>query len=115
MKAANQFPKILLYRPYTDMRKQTMGLATIVEEQMRQNPFEDILFLFCNRRRDILKAIYFDKSGFCLWSKKLDQSKFPWLTKGNGEIEISATDFDLLIDGVDIFKRHKKLNFSSLS
>ena len=51
----------------TDMRKQINGLALIVEQQMEANVFEPSLFLFCNGERRILKALYWDRNGFCLW------------------------------------------------
>ena len=83
---------------------------------MEQDLFANTLFLFCNRKRDIFKAIYFDKAGFCLWMKKLDQDKFPWFKAPHGkQIKISSEDFNLLIDGVDVFKRHNKLEFGGYS
>ena len=51
----------------TDMRKQINGLALLVQEQMELNPFEAALFVFCNRSRQLLKAVYWDRTGFCLW------------------------------------------------
>lgn len=97
------------------MRKQSAGLSEMVESSFGESPFQDVLFVFCNRRRDIIKALYFDRAGFCLWTKKLDQNRFPWLKSEVSKIVISPEDFDLMIDGVDIFKRHKKLSFKSVS
>lgn len=116
MKRSCEFTKILLYRLPVDMRKQSLGLATIVECSLEKNPFEEgHLFVFNNRRRDIIKALYFDKAGFCLWSKRLDQSKFPWPKAGDEKsISISPEDLDLVFDGVDVFKRHMRLDFDSL-
>ena len=51
----------------TDMRKQINGLAIIAEEEMRLDPLGGSLFLFCNRDRRILKALYWERNGFCLW------------------------------------------------
>lgn len=116
MKKAHDFQKIYLYREPVDMRKQINGLAELVEDQMQQDLFANSLFLFCNRRRDIFKAIYFDKAGFCLWMKKLDQDRFPWFKSPQAtQIKITSEDFNLLIDGVDVFKRHNKLDFGSYS
>jgi transposase len=56
----------------TDMRKQINGLAIMVEQQLEKNPFEDgALYLFCNKERRILKALYWDVTGFCLWQNQL--------------------------------------------
>jgi transposase len=63
----------------TDMRKQINGLALIVEQQMESNVFEGALFLFCNGEpRRNLKALYLDRTGFCLWQKCLEKHRFPW-------------------------------------
>ncbi|NRA68947.1 MAG: IS66 family insertion sequence element accessory protein TnpB [Pseudobacteriovorax sp.] len=116
MKQASDFSKILLWREPVDMRKQINGLAEIVESELQENLFENTLFLFCNKKRDLVKAIYFDKAGFCLWIKKLDSDRFPWFRKADqAELTISARDFELVVDGVDVFKRHRKLNFTSYS
>lgn len=115
MKSAVQFKKIMLYLPPTDMRKQVMGLAEMVDSILEEDPFEDCLYLFCNRRRDIVKGLYFDRAGFCLWMKKLDREKFPWLTAHDGKMLIESKDLDLLLEGVDVFKRHKRLTFESIS
>ena len=116
MKRASQFKKIFLYKHPTDMRKQIVGLAEMVESVLKEDPFSDLLFVFCNRKRDIIKAIYFDKAGLCLWTKRLDKDKFSWLKPtAKNKYVISAKDLDLLLDGVDVLKRHKKLEFSKLS
>ena len=116
MKRGSDFLKIMLCIEPTDMRKQANGLSEMVQNSLDKNPFADCLYLFCNRRRGILTALYFDKAGFCLWTKRLDQSRFPWLrVKDKVVVEINSKDFELIIDGVDVFKRHKKLDFESVS
>ena len=116
MKSSGDFTKILLYGHPTDMRKQSQSLAVIVEDELGLSPFEEgCLFIFCNRKRDILKALYFDRAGFCMWVKKLDEGRFPWVKNENGTVSMAAKDIDLVCDGVDVFKRHKKLIFSSTS
>lgn len=115
MKRPSDFKRIMLYREACDMRKQINGLAEIVQESMEEDPFSADLYLFCNRKKDILKAVYFDRAGFCLWVKKLDKQRFPWLRKHNQpKVVVRAEDLELIFDGVDVFKRHEKLNFKSL-
>lgn len=97
------------------MRKQAAGLSEIVQTSLGQNPCGELLFIFCNKRRDIMKALYFDRAGFCLWTKRLDQSRFPWLKSASRTYEITAADLELVFDGVDVFKRHKELKFNSVS
>ena len=62
----------------TDMRKQINGLVLLVQEQMQLSPFEAALFVFCNGQRRVLKAVYWDQTGFCLWMKRLERGRFPW-------------------------------------
>ena len=62
----------------TDLRKQINGLVLLVQEQMQLSPFEAALFVFCNRQRRVLKAVYWDRTGFCLWMKRLEKGRFSW-------------------------------------
>lgn len=61
----------------TDMRKAINGLSMIASEQMEADPLSGSLFLFCNRYRRILKCLYWDRNGFCLWHKRLERDRFP--------------------------------------
>lgn len=78
MKAIAEFENIYIHRAPVDMRKNINGLAAIVEAEMKLNLRTSSLFVFCNGRRTHVKILYFDRSGFALWLKKLDDSKFPW-------------------------------------
>ena len=63
----------------TDMRKQINWLAVMVEQDMGVSPFEPALFVFCNQSRRILKALYWDRNGLCLWQKRVSgRDRFPW-------------------------------------
>lgn len=63
----------------TDMRKQINGLSIVVEAEMKQEPFSGNLFLFCGRTRTLLKALYWDRNGFWLSLKRLEEGRFPGL------------------------------------
>ena len=69
---------VYIHRDPVDFRKSINGLSLIVEESMGLSPFASALFVFCNRKRDKLKVLYWDNSGFCLWYKRLEQEKFKW-------------------------------------
>lgn len=99
----------------TDMRKQAFGLSLIVTEELEKDPFSGSLFLFCNVRRTILKGLYWEKNGFWLLSKKLEKHRFPWPTDRQGISEITEEQLRWLFDGIDFWKAHTKLNFSSVS
>ena len=62
----------------TDMRKSINGLSVLVERAMEMNPFDGDLFVFCNRRRNMIKIFYWDKNGFALWHKRLEKHRFHW-------------------------------------
>lgn len=112
MKAISSFDFIYLYRAPVDMRKSITGLCVIVDQEMKLDLKTSALFIFCNRRRNRLKILYFDKSGFALWFKRLEEAKFSWPKSVDNEvIEIAATDLELLLTGVNIWTRFEKIQF----
>ena len=65
---------IYLYMDIVDFRKSINGLIVVVEQDMNLNPFRDALFVFCNKKRDKVKILYWDKTGFALWYKRLEKT-----------------------------------------
>jgi transposase len=111
------FSKVRIFiRPgHTDMRKAINGLAVMVSEDMNGDPLSGGLYLFCNRQRKNMKALYWDRNGFCLWQKKLEKHKFPWPNTDEGARELTREELDLLLKGIDFFHAHTKLKFSKVS
>jgi transposase len=100
----------------TDMRKQINGLALIIEQGMECNVFEPSLFLFCNGERRILKALYWDRTGFCLWQKRLEKHRFPWpRTSEQARCEIDAEKLRMLLEGIDFWSAHQELSYTRVS
>jgi len=100
-----------------DFRKGIFGLATLVESEFDLNPFSGGLFVFGNRRRDQVKILYWDRNGFCLWQKRLEQDRYHWLSSDDHAMEvISRQQLDWLLDGLDLRRvtGHKERNFSSV-
>lgn len=91
----------------TDMRKQINGLAYLVEQGMGKSPFTGDLFLFCGRDKKMLKALYWDKNGFCLWTKRLEKGIFPWPASDSEHVIFTHEELDMLLDGIDFRKRFK--------
>ena len=108
--------KVYLALGNTDMRKAINGLSILVQESMDLDPFSGHLFVFCNRRRNILKILYWDRNGFCLWSKRLEKHFFRWPESNEEVIKIDQRELMWLVDGLEINqqKAHRRLSYSVL-
>lgn len=96
MRAVSSFENIYIHRRPVNMRKSINGLSVIVDQEMGLDLQSSSLFIFCNKRRTHLKILYFDKSGFALWLKRLEASKFPWAKGFDKEvIEMGSSDLEL--------------------
>jgi transposase len=115
MKSITEFGELFIHRQPVDMRKNINGLSIIVQEGMGCDLKSNSLFIFCNQRRTHLKILYFDKSGFALWLKRLEGSKFSWpKTLDQNVISISVADMKLLLDGINIWTRFEEVHFDHL-
>lgn len=108
--------KVYLSLGSTDMRKAINGLSIPVSEQLEQDPFSGHLFVFCNRKRNMLKILYWDRNGFCLWHKKLEKHTFQWPTSGEEVMTIGKRELAWLMDGLDIRQAdaHEPLKYSAI-
>lgn len=96
----------------TDFRKAINGLSALVHEQMSLDPYSGNYFVFCNRTRTLLKILYWDINGFCLWHKRLEADKFRW-PKSESEVrEMTRQEFQWLMQGLDFFNAHTEKNYS---
>ena len=100
----------------TDMRKSINGLSIMVIEQLALNPLSGHLFCFCNRKRDIVKILYLDRNGFCLWHKRLEKDSFRWPSSKKEIMTIERRELIWLMDGIDIYQKqaHKTLKYPTL-
>lgn len=96
----------------TDMRRGFDRLAEQAEQVTRQHPQSGHLFVFRSRRGDRLKALYFDRDGYVLWYKRLEEGTFklPKLAAEQGSVELKASELAMLLDGIDLssIKRVKR-------
>jgi len=106
--------RIFLRPGTTDLRKAVNGLSAIVQEDMKQNPFSGSVYLFCNNERKLLKAVYWDKTGFWLSQKRLEKNRFPWPHDDNEARELTASELHMLLAGIDFFKAHKEVVFKKV-
>ena len=87
---------------YTDLRKGIDGLAGMVQQQFHLDPFQNALFLFCGRRRDRIKGLYWEGDGFVLVYKRLETGSFQWPRNGNEAKEITAQQYRWLMEGLSV-------------
>jgi len=104
--------KVYIALGATDMRKSINGLSLLVVDQFDLDVFSGNLFAFCNRRRDLIKILYWDDNGFCIWLKRLEKDIFRWPDSEQDVMEISRTALDWLLSGLDLRQAHKRLNYT---
>jgi transposase len=118
MRALQSFEGIYLHRDPVDMRKAIDGLCQIVEQEGMGDLMGAHLFVFCSKKRNRLKILYFDRSGFCLWQKRLEKQKFSWpkpLARARlpETIVFTSEQLEWLLDGYEVWKMKpfEKLQF----
>jgi transposase len=104
--------RIFISTEPTDMRKGFDGLSAIVEHQWGASPFSGDLFVFSNRRRTLLKLLYWDSDGFAIWYKRLEEGTFriPEPT-ADGRIELTAAKLAMLLEGIDFTRTRKRKRY----
>jgi transposase len=101
MIAAASGVRVLLATQPVDFRKGASGLAALVAEHLKADPFSGAIFCFRSKRADRLKLILWDGSGLCLFAKRLDEGKFRWPKIENGVMRLTAAQLAALIAGLD--------------
>jgi transposase len=99
----------------TDMRKAINGLSILVEQAMDLNPFSGDLFVFCNRCQNIIKILYWDENGFCLWQKRLEEHRFKWPRLPEQVLAINREQLNWLLAGLDFSSAHQRLYYQRTS
>ena len=104
--------RVFLCTSTTDMRKGFDTLAVVVREGLGCDPLSGHLFLFVGRRRDRLKILYWDRDGYALWYKRLEQGTFrmPVAKPDAASVELKASELAMLLEGIDLrsIKRRKR-------
>ena len=85
---------------YTDLRRGIDGLASLVQQQFQLDPFTNALFLFCGRRRDRIKGLYWEGDGFVLVYKRLEQGSYQWPRSVNEVRSLTAQQYRWLMEGL---------------
>ena len=97
---------------YTDLRRGIDGLAGIVQTQFHLDPFQNALFLFCGRRKDRLKGLYWEGDGFVLVYKRLESGSFQWPRNGEEARQLTPQQYRWLMEGLSVEqpKAHKTVS-----
>jgi transposase len=109
--------RVFLCREPVDLRRSIDGLSVLVEKELGLDPFAPQLVVFCNRKRDKIKILYWEKSGFVLWYKRLEQDRFPWLSPATPSVvTLSGRELNWLLDGIDVFamKPHEVRSYETV-
>jgi len=93
--------RIWLAAGVTDMRKGFNGLSMLAQKALREDPFSGHLFVFRGRRGDLLKIIWWDGQGACLFTKRLERGRFVWPSAADGKITLGASQLSMLLEGID--------------
>ncbi len=93
--------KVWLAAGVTDMRKGFNGLSALAEKVLKQNPYCGHLFVFRGRRGYLIKVIWFDGQGACLFSKRLEKGRFVWPSSRDGQLSLTPAQLAMLLEGID--------------
>lgn len=99
--------RVWLYTPPTDMRKSYDGLSALVKNVLHEDPLSGHLFVFINRKRTQMKVLYFDRSGYCVWSKRLERGRFQCGSDRTEKLALDWTRLKLLLEGIDVRERRQ--------
>jgi transposase len=86
---------------HTDMRKGMDGLAMLAQQVLEESPFSGALFAFRGRRGGLVKLLWYDGQGMCLFSKRLERGHFVWPTTNTGRVSLSSAQVSMLLEGID--------------
>jgi transposase len=108
--------RIFLALGSTDMRKAINGLSILVQDRLALDPLSGHLFVFSNNRRNIIKILYWDRNGFCLWQKRLEKHFFAWPERADQVMQIDVRQLGWLLEGLDINRLtgHERLSYSTM-
>jgi transposase len=98
--------RVLVATQPVDFRKGVNGLAALVQEQLKADSFSGTIYCFRSKRADRVKLIFWDGTGLCQFSKRLEEGKFRWPRIHNGVMRLSAAQLTALVEGLDWSRMH---------
>ena len=85
----------------TDMRRSFDGLAALVQTQLSEDPFSGQVFVFRGRKGDLIKLLWADRDGLCLFAKRLERGRFIWPLATSGSVHLAPAQLSMLLEGID--------------
>ena len=95
-----------------DMRKAINTLGILVENQLNGELFSGDIFGFCNKAENIVKLLWWDRNGFCLFQKRLEKDYFHWPMSEQEAMEITAKQLEWLLEGLNLENAHQRLEYA---
>ena len=93
--------RIWIVAGVTDMRRGFVGLSGMVQTALNENPFSGQVYIFRGRRGDLIKVLWFDGDGLCLFAKRLERGKFIWPQARDGTVSLTPAQLSMLLEGID--------------
>ena len=93
--------RIWIVAGVTDMRRGFVGLSGMVQTALKENPFSGQVYIFRGRRGDLIKVLWFDDDGLCLFAKRLEKGRFIWPQATNGTVSLTPAQLSMLLEGID--------------
>jgi len=93
--------RIWIVAGVTDMRRGFVGLSGMVQTTLQENPFSGQVYIFRGRRGDLIKVLWFDGDGLCLFAKRLERGRFIWPQVTDGTVLLTPAQLSMLLEGID--------------
>ena len=93
--------RIWIVAGVTDLRRGFVGLSGVVQTALQENPFSGQVFIFRGRRGHLIKVLWFDGDGLCLFAKRLERGRFIWPQATSGTVSLTPAQLSMLLEGID--------------
>jgi transposase len=93
--------RIWIVAGVTDLRRGFVGLSAMVQTALKENPFSGQVFVFRGRRGDLIKLLWWDGDGLCLFAKRLERGRFVWPKVDSGTVSLTRAQLSMLLEGID--------------
>jgi transposase len=93
--------RIWIVAGVTDLRRGFVGLSGVVQTALQENPFSGQVFIFRGKRGDLIKVLWFDGDGLCLFAKRLERGRFIWPQATSGTVLLTPAQLAMLLEGID--------------